>query len=208
MTENHRYTEEERRFFEEYVPGHSHREIHQEFCRRFGSITLGRVRSYINNHNLNTGRTGYFPKGHVPANKGKKMPAEVYAKAAPTMFRSGQQPLNTDPIGTEKMLSDGYVWIKLDDKPKVPKGENWIQKHRKIWQDANGPIPEGYLIIFLDGDHMNFDIKNLACVSRAQHARLNQNGLRQTDPELTKTGILIADLMTKAGRKIHRAKPK
>ena len=30
-----------------------------------------------------------FTKGSVPANKGKKMPAELYEKCAPTMFKPG-----------------------------------------------------------------------------------------------------------------------
>jgi len=199
-----RYTEEERRFFEEYVPGHTHREIHQEFCRRFQPIELSQVKAYLKNHRLHTGRTGYFPKGHVPANKGKKMSPELYEKAAPTMFKPGQLPHNTDPVGTEKMLADGYIWVKIDDKPKAPKNVNWIQKHRKIWQEVNGPVPEGCLIIFLDGDHRNFDIDNLACVSKSQNARLNHSHLRHDDAELTKTGVIIADLQTRVGERRRR----
>lgn len=203
-----KYTEEEKVFMREYVPGHSHREIQAEFNRRFSpEITTDQVKSYIKNNHLNTGRTGQFPKGTVPPNKGKKVSPETYEKMAPTMFKKGNLPKNTDPIGTEKMLADGYVWVKIDDQPKAKKQVNWKQKHHLIWEQHNGPIPERSLIIFKDGDRENFDISNLACVTRAEHARLNQGHLRKEDPDLTEAGILIAKIRTSIGeaRKKRRA---
>lgn len=196
------YTKEEQEFMKEYVPGHSHKEIRDEFLRRFGGeVPKSFPGSYIKNHNLNTGRTGYFKKDHEPWNKGKAMPSEQYDKCRATMFQPGSSPHNTNPVGTEKVLADGYIWIKIDDKPKAKKTENWIQKHRKVWQDANGPIPDGMCVIFLDGDPMNCSIDNLALVSRADHARLNQSHLRFTDPELTKSGVGIAKLKTAVGKR-------
>ena len=72
--EIHRYTKEEQEFMRRDVPGHSHREIQQAFCEQFGwNISINQVKTYIKNHKLNTGRTGRFEKGHVPANKGEKV---------------------------------------------------------------------------------------------------------------------------------------
>ena len=69
----HQYTAEEHAFMTQYVPGHSYREIQQAFIDKFGwEITSGQIGSYIGNHHLNTGRTGRFPKGHEPVNKGMK----------------------------------------------------------------------------------------------------------------------------------------
>ena len=45
------------------------------------------------------------------------------------------------------------------------------QKHRVVWEQAHGPIPEGYLVKFKDGNRMNCSIDNLYLVSRADHAR-------------------------------------
>ena len=196
-----RYTAEEIIFMEEFVPGHSYQEIREEFLRRFGGeVTNNFPKSFIANHNLNTGRTGRFKKGGTPVNKGKEMSAEQYEKCKETMFKPGSTPKNTDPVGTEKMLGDGFIWVKIDDKPKVKKKENWIQKHRKINEEAHGPIPEGHYVIFLDGDRTNFDIENLAVISKAENARLNQNHLRFNDAELTKTGINIARVRTAIGK--------
>lgn len=69
----HKYTDEERQFFVEYVPGHSYKEIQQEFINSFNwSISVSQIKTYIGRHKLNTGRTGYFEKGHIPFNKGEK----------------------------------------------------------------------------------------------------------------------------------------
>lgn len=199
-----RYTEEERAFLAAYIPGHSYREVQAAFSRRFGPIGLGQVRSYTRNHKISTGRDGRFKKGHVPTNKGKKMPSGVYEKAAPTMFKEGSLPPNTDPVGTEKVLSDGYVWVKVDSQPKAKKQTNWKQKHLLVWEEENGPVPEGHAVIFLNGDKSDTSIGNLALVTRAQLMVMNRLGLRTGDRELTRTGIAIASLASAAagaGRK-------
>ena len=118
------------------------------------------------------------------------------------MFKKGQLPPNTEPIGTEKMLADGYIWVKVNDAPKTPKKVNWKQKHVLIWEQVNGPVPENHVVIFLDGDHENFDLDNLKMVSRATNARLNQNHLRRKDKELTEVGVAVAELLMT----IHKAK--
>lgn len=190
-----RYSAEEKQFLREYIPGHTYHQIMDEFNRRFPeAITLKQIKSFIGNNKLNTGHNGRFKKGSVPPNKGKKVRPETYEKMAPTMFKPGDMPHNTHPIGTELMLADGYIWVKINDIPKARKNVNWIQKHRLIWTLHNGPIPKDHLIIFLDGDRTNFDIDNLACISRSEHVRMNQSGFRSPDPEMTETGIALTRL--------------
>lgn len=41
--------------------------------------------------------------------------------------------------------------------------------HRDIWEDANGPIPEGYVVHHIDHDKENNDIGNLALMERRKH---------------------------------------
>ncbi len=43
--------------------------------------------------------------------------------------------------------------------------------HRRIWSDANGPIPEGYAIHHIDGDWRNNDLANLEAMPFTKHAR-------------------------------------
>lgn len=42
--------------------------------------------------------------------------------------------------------------------------------HRCIWEDYNGPIPEGCHIHHIDGNPLNNSISNLACLSVSDHA--------------------------------------
>lgn len=41
--------------------------------------------------------------------------------------------------------------------------------HREIWKAAHGPIPRGHHIHHRDGDPLNNELDNLACVSPGEH---------------------------------------
>lgn len=196
------YTENEKNFLYEYIPGHSYKEIRESFNDKFQpSITLEQIRNFIRNNKLTTGRTGRFEKGYISHNKGKKMSPEMYKAAAPTMFKEGRKPKNTLPVGTEKVLADGYIWVKIDDKPKVEKRVNWKQKHRIEWEKANGPVPEGCIITFLDGNRLNCELSNLKMVHRRIGVIMNQNKLYSKDKRITESGIMVASLIDATKRK-------
>ena len=48
-----------------------------------------------------------------------------------------------------RQKSKGYVYIKVRD------GEPMVLKHRWVWEQAHGEIPEGYNVTFRDGDSRN-----------------------------------------------------
>ena len=74
----------------------------------FGTnYTYNQINAYYKNHKLNSGITGRFTKGHIPANKGKKGVSYEGMKA--TQFKKGHRPANWVPIGTERTNRDGYV---------------------------------------------------------------------------------------------------
>ena len=196
MTKPHRFTAEERMFLEQFVPGHSHKEITAEFAKKFPpGVTESQIKSAIKRYHLNTGHTGRFEKGTVSHNKGQKMLDHVYKAAQPTMFKPGSIPPNTLPVGTELVFPDGYTWVKINDLPKVKKAVNWRQKHRLLWEQNFGEIPEGYLVIFKDGDKSNFDLDNLACISKQVNLQLSRKHLRYEDADLTEAGIAVAKVI-------------
>ena len=201
------YTPEEHKFMEEFVPGHSHKEIREEFLKRFGGeVTKSFPGSYIKNHHLKTGRTGRFEKGVVPANKGKKVSPEVYEKIKGTMFKKGNKPQTTVPVGSEsKKTTDPYVWVKVDDKD-VPSRFNWRPKHHIVYEKHHGKIPDGCVVMFLDGDPKNLAPENLKAVDRSINSILNAKGLRFDDPDLTETGIYIAEVMAAVGKAKKKGK--
>lgn len=158
---------------------------------KFGTnFTYEQIKGYRKRNHLNSGLTGRFEKGHIPDNKGKKMPPEIYEKCKATMFKKGHAPVNAHPVGTELEDStpEHYVKVKIAD-PNV-----WKYKHHLVWEEHNGPIPKGMNIIFLDGNNRNFDVSNLAMVNNAENALLTTLKLRKQNSELTAEGINIAKL--------------
>lgn len=195
----HQYTPEERHFFEEYVTGHSYREIQTAFIDRFQwEISLSQIKGYIANHKLNTGRTGAFEKGKPSHNKGKK--GECATGCEKSWFKKGHVPENYRPVGSERVSKDGYIEIKVADPKK------WKMKHRVVWEQHNGPVPKDSCIIFLDGNKLNVDISNLQMIKRKILARMNQNDLFYSDPEITKVGVNIAEVANAVGEAKKRRK--
>lgn len=184
----HKYTPEQRVFLKECVPGHSHKEITTAFNLKFKTnLKASQITGFIKNNKLNTGRTGFFPKGHIPHNKGKKGAGGW----EPTCFKKGRVPHNHLPIGTELVRNDGYLWVKIAEPRK------WKQKHKIIWEKENGVIPRDHVIIFADGDRLNICIENLLLASRREMLVMNQKKLITKNKELTKTGLLVASLLVK-----------
>jgi hypothetical protein len=113
-----------------------------------------------------------FKKGQEPFNKGRRehefRSKDAIARCAATQFKAGHRPHNTRPVGYEcirMVKGKGYIYIKVSD------GDPMMMKHRWLWEQANGPIPEGCIIIFRDGDTHNCSLENLELVSREEHAR-------------------------------------
>lgn len=116
-----------------------------------------------------------FRKGHTPFNKGKKwehfMTEEGMRKASETFF--GRKPHNTHAVGTEVLRAahhgKRYWWIKPSD------GRRMMLKHRWLWEQAHGPIPEGHNVQFKDGDTTNCVLDNLYLISRSEQMKENFN---------------------------------
>lgn len=76
--------------------------------------------------------------------------------------------------------------------------KNWVLKHRLIYEQIHGKIPENHKIVFADCNKRNFDPDNLILVSYAEELIMNQRKLIGKDPDLTKTGVVIAKVLNKA----------
>lgn len=186
-----------RDFIQANYKGVGPKEMAELLNETFGTAyTHMQMKGYYGRSKLDSGVAGWFKPGFTPWNKGMK--GVSYPGSIPTQFKKGTRSANWVPIGSERVNADGYVDIKVDDG-KLQK--NWKGKHILIWEEHNGPVPPGHVIIFGDGNNRNFDPGNLLCVSRAQLVRLNQRGLIQNDAELTKAGIIIADISNKIGER-------
>jgi len=199
----HKYSAEEHQFIIDNVKGITLKELTDKFNKKF---KLNVSESAIANQKVKLGvRSGIvggrFEKGHIPANKGKKgyMTPEQYEKCKATMFKKGNIPANSRPIGSERIdKRDGSILIKIQDGHLQ---HNWTSKSRYIYEQAHGKIPKGHKVIFADGNNRNFDLDNLVLVSNAEELIMNQKGLFKQDKELTKAGVTVAKVINKVNKR-------
>jgi len=155
-----------------------------------GTITYLKLKAYLNNHKLHTGRDTRFKKGQEAHNKGK--PFIAGGRSAETQFKKGHKPHNYKPVGTIIYDKDGYKIIKVSDEGR--QRDKWCFLHRHNWEKEHGEIPQGHIVIFLDGNKENCSLDNLTLISRKENLVMMRKKLRTSDTELTKTGLAIAKL--------------
>ena len=122
---------------------------------------------------------GEFKKGHVPFNKGLKMPAEIYDKVKGTMFKKGNVPANVKPIGYLSVRPDTsgreYIYIKIKDSV-------WELYHRYLWEQEHGEIPNKMKIVFINGNSLDCKLENMKLMTY-QEAML-MNTIHRYTPEI------------------------
>lgn len=151
------------------------------FRAQFGhqDATPAKLHSLRKREGWKTGRTGQFAKGAAPWSKGKKLPFNE--NSAKTQFKKGQLPGNYRGPGHESIGDDGYVWIVTDQRNPWTGASTWrVHKHRWLWEQANGPVPEGMVLKCL-GERLNTDPSNWEPVPIGLLARLNGKSNRDYD---------------------------
>jgi len=127
-----------------------------------------------------------FKKGNVPHNKGRK---GIYAPGSEKgWFAKGTTPHNTRVIGHLRKTKDGYYEVKISNTGI--KNTDWRPVHRLVWERCNGrAVPAKHVVIYLNPDYENYDIKNLALISKAENAR--RNSIHNFGPEIARNYQLI-----------------
>ena len=179
------------------------RVLHQGFVARFGrpDVSYDNFRALCTRKGWRTGRDGRFPKGTVPPNKGRK---GFCAKGSERgWFQKGQRPHTWRGAGHESVdPKDGYIWLIVAERnPHTGAATRRVMKHRWLWEQAHGPVPEGHALKCLDGDRANTDPANWVAVPRALLPPLNGRFGRGYDaaPEELKPAIMaIAKLEHRA----------
>jgi hypothetical protein len=185
-------------YLRQHYPNHLQRQLLDMFNEHFNvAIGMKQLTGALKRYDIKSGRTGRFERGQTAWNKGLK---GLQLGGKETQFKKGNIPVNYRPVGSERISKDGYIEIKVAD-PRT-----WRLKHNVIWEEAYGKVPKGHCIIFLDGNKQNLDITNMQLITRGQLARLNQKHLISDNAELTKTGIIIADIYNKIGERKKKKK--
>ena len=181
--------------------GTGHKAMADALNDKFGTAyTASQIKGYYGNHKLNSGLSGRFEKGQVPANKGQKMSPEVYEKCKGTMFKKGNIPGNHREVGSERITKDGYIEVKIAEPNK------WRLKHLVVWEEVNGPLPEGHAILFLDDNTQNVDISNLRLVTRSELLIMNRQRLKSSNADVTDAAVILAKLIDQTNKKVRKNK--
>lgn len=195
------FTEAEHRWIEKWYRKMTSAEVAARASERFKRpITAQQIKSYTHNHGILSGRTGHFTKGHEPANKGLRRPGWHKGRMKETQFKPGPRPEIRQPMWHERIDRDGYILMKCP-VPNPHTGQPWyyIPKHKWIWEQANGPIPENHVLTFIDDNPGNCTLENIELISRAELCRRNKMKYKQADPATRESIKLIAKLQHNIG---------
>lgn len=153
-------------------------ETHAAFCAEFGrsDVSLANLNALCKRKGWLTGRDGRFQKGDVAHNKGKPCApgrGGRHPNARKSQFKRGQLPHNTKWLCHERISKDGYVEISVAEvNPHTGFPRRYVLKHRWLWEQAHGPVPEGMALKCL-GERTNCDPSNWELVPRALLPRLD-----------------------------------
>jgi hypothetical protein len=118
---------------------------------------------------------GSFKKGNVAWNKGLK----GIHLSPETEFKKGQL------TGSEHPSWKGGEQINSNDCVYVYAGANKrIRRPRKVYQDAHGEIPKGWILYHIDKDMHNDSLDNLIAIPRAVLVMLNANRINGNYQEI------------------------
>lgn len=99
-------------------------------------------------------------------------------------------------IGDETLCrSTGYITVKTEGPAHNMKTKrNYRYKHLVVWEAYNGPVPDGHVVRFLDGNKQNCSIENLGLFSRSESVYMNLLDYNEVVAEARETVILLAKL--------------
>lgn len=199
MTTRFSFSDEMLAFLREGYRRMSIPDLTRAFNKRFGlDKSESSIRAATRNHKMTSGRTGRFEKGRGSWNAGLKGWL-AGGRSVETQFKKGRpahEARNYLPIGSTRITKDGYIERKVTDDPSLVPARRWKMEHRLVWEAEHGEIPPGHVVVFLDGDRQNLDLKNLRCVPRGVLQWMNKVGLNETTGEARKAAILTAEIET------------
>lgn len=112
-------------------------------------------------------------------------------RSAETRFKPGSKPHTWQPVGTEVRTPDGYWKRKVRDDAEHSR-HNWKLVHVLVWEEANGPVPAGHILVFKDKNKDNLALDNLELITRAENAR--RNTIHRYGPEVVSSIRLVASV--------------
>ena len=192
------FTDEQEDYLKSIVTGRMTDDIAALVNEKYNlQVTPAQISNWKARNGIASGVDACFKPGQKAWNKG--IPFRSGGRSHEAWFKKGQRSINWRPVGSERLNVDGYLEVKVSEP------NHWDLKHRVVYREHFGDIPEGHAVVFNNRDRTDCRLENLLLVSRAQLAVLNKRGLLQGDAELNKTAVLIADVIM--AMKKRRTKP-
>lgn len=121
-----------------------------------------------------------FTPGQEAWNKGLKGVVGVQEACRATQFKAGscngRAAQLVVPVGSYRVNADGILDQKISDTPGL-QTLRWKPVHRLVWERANGPVPHGFVVVFLSGrkttDPELITIDALELITRQELMRRN-----------------------------------
>jgi len=122
-------------------------------------------------------KDGKFKKGHKPWNSGVK---GIHLNPS-TEFKKGEM------VGKDHYSWKGGEQLNKKDCAYLYNGVNKrVRRPKKVYEDANGTIPNGWIIYHLDRDKDNDHLDNLIAIPRAVLVRINSGRMNVNYYEIKK----------------------
>jgi hypothetical protein len=119
---------------------------------------------------------GKFKSGHKPWNSGLK----GFRPSPNTEFKIGETTGDRHPSwrGGEQVFSNDCVYLYTGANKRV-------RRPKKIYEDAYGEIPKGWILYHIDGDRYNDDLDNLISIPRAVLIKINSGRMNANYHEIS-----------------------
>ena len=131
-------------------------------------------------HIAKIGADARFKPGQTPWNKGIPGSTGNHPNTKRTQFKAGrpqQEARNYLPIGSLRIGKDGILQRKVTDDQSIRPSQRWRSVHRIVWEEVNGPMPRGHIVVFKPGvettDPELITIDRVELITRAELMRRN-----------------------------------
>lgn len=192
------FTKEQEDFIHKNAPTMYRKVLVAALNNTFGTdFKYNTVRSYCARHNLFApGGTGKFDSSRTNWQKGlskeefkSHYSKESFEKMVGAMLESSK----THKIG-DIVIRHGKKYIYINEDYGLHIDHRTQEYGRYLWEQAYGPIPNDFMIIYLDGDYMNCTLDNLVCIPTKYRSFLRHNSWWQSPAEIKKAALKWCEL--------------
>lgn len=82
-------------------------------------------------------------------------------------------------MSTSRTFRGKRVYISSRGYPCLACVGGYVSIHEIVWEEANGSVPDGYLIHHTNGDKSDYRLENLELMTRAEHGLVHSKKARR-----------------------------